>query len=207
MASEELWRSALHDLNNLMAGLQGVLDLSDPERPLDPRNRLRLVATLEDGKGLIAMARALALDRLPEAGLAAWPDWAAGLRERLDLMGELFRCPVELVGLRPGAEPWPTPLLQDWAAAFTRQILPWAAPGPLVLEAEASAEAWTLRWITDAPLPRALLPDPPPDAPRNLASIWLRALAERLAIEVEAGPGHLQARLPRPASGPEALFR
>lgn len=207
MASEELWRSALHDLNNLMAGLQGVLDLSDPERPLDPRNRLRLAATLEDGKGLIAMARALALDRLPESGLASWPDWAAGLRERLDLMGELFRCPVELVGLRPGAEPWPTPLLQDWAAAFTRQILPWAAPGPLVLEAEASAEAWALRWITDAPMPRALLPDPPPDAPRNLASIWLRAMAGRLAIEVEAGSGHLLARLPRAASGPEALFR
>ena len=39
MDSEALWKAALHDFNNLMAGLQGVLDLSDPGLPLDLRNR------------------------------------------------------------------------------------------------------------------------------------------------------------------------
>ena len=84
MDSEELWRAALHDFNNLLAGVQGVLDLSDPRLPLDARNRLRLETTLEDGKTLIAMARALALDRHPDPGILSWSDWSAGLRARLE---------------------------------------------------------------------------------------------------------------------------
>ena len=53
MTSDDLWRAALHDFNNLLASLQGVLDLSDPRLPLDARNRMRLEFTLEDGKTLI----------------------------------------------------------------------------------------------------------------------------------------------------------
>lgn len=197
MTPEDLWRAALHDFNNLMAGLQGVVDLSDPGRPMEPRNRMRLEATLEEGKILIAMARALALGRLPDAGSAPWPDWAPGLRGRLAAMADLFHCPVDLVAVRAGGDPWPGPLLQDWAAAFTRQLLPWAAPGPLRLEAEATGEAWTLRWVTDAPLPPALRPDPPADAPRNLHAFWLRAMATHMGLELVARPGALEARLPR----------
>jgi hypothetical protein len=89
-------------------------------------------------------------------------------------------------------------LLQDWAAAFTRQILPWSAPGPLRLEAKATPEAWILTWIGDAPLPAGLRPEPSPDAPKNLPALWLRATGARLGLAVEETPAGLVARLDRP---------
>lgn len=200
MDSEELWRAALHDFNNLMAGLQGVLDLSDPGLPMDPRNRLRLGSVLEDGKSLIAMAQALALGRLPEARSVPWAEWEAGLRGRLEPMSELFRCPIELVDSGARSASWPAPLLQDWAATFTRQILPWAVPGPLRLEAEALPDAWVLRWITGAPVPQALQTVAPPDSPRNLASGWLRSMADHMGLAVEPRAGSIQIRVPRPSA-------
>lgn len=200
MTSEDLWRAALHDFNNLLAGVQGVLDLSDPRLPLDARNRLRLETTLEDGKTLIAMARSLALGRHPDAGLAPWDEWRAGLTGRFEALAELFRCPIDLVDAGADGAYWPTPLLQDWAAAFTRQILPWAAPGPLRLEARATPDHWELTWLGDAPLPAALRPELPADAPKNLPSFWLRATCERLGLSVSEQPGGLVARMVRPCA-------
>lgn len=200
MASEDLWRAALHDFNNLLAGVQGVLDLSDPRLPLDARNRIRLESTLEDGKTLITMARALALGRHPDAGLASWGEWKAGLDLRLEPMSALFRCPIDLVDMGADGPAWPAPLLQDWAAAFTRQILPWVAPGPLRLEAKATPDAWILTWMGDAPIPAALTPDPPADAPMNLPTLWLRATGERLGVTIEETPEGLMARMGRPCA-------
>lgn len=200
MTSEELWRAALHDFNNLLAGLQGVLDLSDPQQPLNARNRLRLESSIEDGKILIGMARALALGRLPDAGLAPWAEWKAGLQERLEPMAGLFQCPIELVDAGASGHPWPAPLWQDWAAAFTRQLLPWAAPGPLRMEAMASPEGWSLTWVGDAPLPMALQKDPPPGAPKNLPSLWLRSTGEHLGVTLEETAQGLVARLGRPCA-------
>jgi len=200
MTSEELWRAALHDFNNLLAGVQGVLDLSDPRLPLDPRNRARLESTLEDGKVLIDMARALALGRLPEAGEAPWPEWRSGLEQRMQSMATLFRCPIDLVDAGASGGAWPAPGLQDWAAAFTRQILPWAAPGPLRLEARCDPEAWVLTWVGDAPLPAALRPEPSPESPRNLPSFWLRDMAGRLGLSVDETPAGLVARMKRPCA-------
>lgn len=199
MTSEDLWRATLHDFNNLLAGLQGVLDLTDPRLPFDGRNRARLECSIEDGKTLIAMARALALGRFPDDGLASWAEWQAGLNERMEPVSVLFRCPIELVDAG-AAGSWPAPLLQDWAVAFTRQILPWTAPGPLRLEAKLTPEAWVLTWPGDAPMPAALRPDPPPDAPKNLPSFWLAAMAQRLSIQVEEAPGGLVARMVRPCA-------
>lgn len=197
MTSEDLWRATLHDFNNLLAGLQGVLDLSDPRLPLDARNRMRLEATLGDGKTLIAMARALALGRHPDPGMASWAEWKAGLDQRLEPMAALFRCPIELIDAGAGEAYWPAPLLQDWAAAFTRQILPWATPGPLRVEAVATPEAWVLTWVGEAPLPVALRPELPPDAPKNLPSLWLRATGERLGLAITETPGGLVVRMAR----------
>jgi hypothetical protein len=195
---EELWRATLHDFNNMLAGLQGVLDLSDPRLPLDARNRMRLESTLEDGKALIAMARALALGRHPDPGMAPWFDWKAGLNARLEPFATLFRCPIDLVDMGADGASWPTPLLQDWAAAFTRQILPWVAPGPLRLEAKAAPEAWYLTWVGDAPLPVALRPELPSDAPKSLPAFWLRSTGQRLGLTIRETPGGLEARLERP---------
>jgi hypothetical protein len=180
-----------------VTGLQGVIDLGDPGLPFDPHNHARLETILEDGKTLIAMARAMALGRLPLSEPVAWMDWEAGVRARLDATGSLFHCPVELVDTGAGGAPWSAPLLQDWVVAFTRQILPWAAPGPLRLEAEADSDAWVLRWITDAPLPAALEAEPALDAPRNLAGLWLRGMASHLELTLETSPSYIQARVPR----------
>jgi hypothetical protein len=197
MDSEDLWRAVLHDFNNLVTGLQGVIDLGDPDLPFDPHNHARLETILADGKTLIAMARAMALGRLPLSEPVSWADWEAGVRARLDATGSLFRCPVELVDAGAGQSPWSAPLLQDWVVTFTRQILPWAAPGPLRLEAEADPEAWVLRWITDAPLPAALEAEPASDAPRNLAGLWLHGMGIHLGLTLETSHGFIQARIPR----------
>ena len=199
MDPEELWRAALHDFNNLLAGVQGVLDLSDPRLPLDGRNRLRLEATLEDGKTLIAMARALALGRHPDPGLLSWFDWKAGLNARLEQLAALFRCPIELADMGADGVSWPSPLFQDWAAAFTRQILPWVAPGPLRLEAKAAKDAWYLTWVGDAPLPVALRSELPLDAPKSLPAYWLRSTGERLGLSIRETPEGLVARMERAA--------
>jgi hypothetical protein len=200
MTSEDLWRAALHDFNNILAGLQGVLDLSDPRLPLDARNRMRLEYSIEEGKTLIAMSRSLALGRHSDAGLAPWAEWKTGLEARLQPMAVLFRCPIELVNAGAEGHAWPSPQLAEWAAVFTRQVLPWAAPGPLILEAAATPEAWTLTWLGDMPVPMALLPDPPQDSPKNLHAFWLRDMSERLGLSLEATPRGLVARVPRPAS-------
>lgn len=200
MTSEDLWRAALHDFNNLLAGLQGVLDLSDPRLPLDVRNRMRLESTLEEGKTLIQMARSLALGRHPDPGLASWREWKGALEARLQTMATLFRCPIELVEAGADGVTWPVPVLVEWAAAFTRQILPWAGEGPLRVEAMAAPEAWILTWLGDAPIPMALLPDPPPDAPKNLPSLWLRDCGERLGISLQQTPRGLVARMARPCA-------
>ncbi len=200
MTSEDLWRAALHDFNNLLAGLQGVLDLSDPRLPLDPRNRARLEFALVDGKSLITMARALALGCQPDSGMVSWPEWHAGLEQRLEPLASLFRCPIEVADVGASGAPWPAPLLLDWVAAFTRQILPWAAPGPLRLEAKIEPDAWVLTWLGDASLPSALRPEPPSEAPRNLPSYWLKAMCGPLAVSIEETPVGLVARMDRPCA-------
>jgi hypothetical protein len=199
MTSEDLWRAVLHDFNNILAGLQGVMDLSDPRLPLDTRNRMRMEYSIEEGKTLISMARALVLDRHPEAGVASWADWKAALNGRLEPMSTLFRCPIDLVDKGADGCAWPTPQLVEWTAAFTRQILPWVAPGPLRLEATVTPEAWNLTWIGDAPMPTALQADSSPDTPKNIHAFWLRAMGERLGISILETPAGLVARMARPA--------
>ncbi|HEX9082408.1 MAG TPA: hypothetical protein VF768_09015 [Holophagaceae bacterium] len=193
---ERLWRTALHDFNNLLAGIQGVLDLSDPAQPLSPRNRLRLEATLEEGRNLVEMSRALALDRLPDPGRLSWSEWQSGLLRRLEPLSVLFSCPVEVVSSGAGEASWPAPLLQDWAAALSRQLLPWIAPGTLRIEATATPEAWILRWPGAPSVPAGLRPDPPEEVALNLTSLWLRATASRLRVALVEVEGVLEVRVP-----------
>lgn len=195
--SERLWRTVLHDVNNLLAGFQGVLDLSDPALPLSTRNRLRLEATLAEGRNVVAMSRALALDRLPDPGVLAWPEWQQGLMRRLEPLSVLFSCPVEVACPEEGASvPWPAPLFQDWAAAFSRQLLPWIAPGTLRIQAAVEDGGRLLRWVGAPPLPPALRPEPPEDAPATLASLWLRAMSGRLGMDLREEQDALVARIP-----------
>ncbi len=195
--SETLWRTALHDFNNLLAGIQGVLDLSDPAEPLSHRNWMRLEAALEEGRNLVAMSRALALGRVPDSGSLSSEEWRDGLRRRLEPLSVLFKCPVEVVLLGPvSGRRWPAPLLQDWAMAFSRQILPWITPGTLRVEASEAPEGWILRWPGAPPIPPALRPEPPDDLPGNLSSLWLRQMAGRLALTLEERDGAILAHIP-----------
>ncbi len=197
--SEMLWRTALHDFNNLLAGIQGVLDLSDPAEPLSRRNWMRLEATLEEGRNLVAMSRTLALGRVPDAAQLSWTEWRDGLQRRLEPLSVLFKCPIEVVLLASeSARPWPAPLLQDWATAFSRQILPWITPGTLRVEASEEPEGWMLRWPGAPTIPPALRPDPPDDVPGNLSSLWLRQMAGRLALTLEERDGAILAHIPAP---------
>lgn len=197
MSSKELWRASLHDFNNLLAGIQGVLDLSDPRQPLSPRNRMRLEASLEDGKTLVAMVRGMALGRWPDTGQVPWLEWKQGLELRLDHLSIIYGCPVEVVRLdNPTEDSWPSPLLQDWAAAFSRQILPWIAPGTLRLEVERSLDGWVIRWPGAPPIPINLQPDPPADAALNVMALWVRTMTERMHITLEAAEGLITARIP-----------
>ena len=198
MGSEEIWRAALHDFNNLLGGVQGLLELTDPHRPLDALQRNRLLASLREGRTLVDMARALALGRYPESGRLPWVDWQRGLEERLEPLGALFRCRLEVLDGGASGCPWPAPDFQDWAAAFTRQVLPWASQGELQLEARAVEGAWTLTWLCDAPVPSALQPDLPDGPPRNLHGLWLRDLAGRMGVSLDASPRGPVARLARP---------
>lgn len=197
--SETLWRTALHDFNNLLAGIQGVLDLSDPAEPLSRRNWMRLEAALEEGRSLVAMSRALALGRVPDTGPLSSEEWREGLQRRLEPLSVLFKCPIEVALMTPeSGRPWPAPLLQDWATAFSRQILPWITPGTLRVEASEEPEGWTLRWPGAPPIPPALRPDPPGDVPGNLSSLWLRQMAGRLALTLEERDGAILAHIPAP---------
>ena len=49
-------RSSIHDLANTLSGIRGILELSDVQKPLSPRDRARLAVAELDG---------------PDAGLAA----------------------------------------------------------------------------------------------------------------------------------------
>jgi len=81
-ASEALMRSSLHDLANAMSGIRGILDLSDPLRPLSPRDRERLDAIIGEGMATLERSRYLAMASLPDALLESGTDWRPLLKEQ-----------------------------------------------------------------------------------------------------------------------------
>ena len=106
-ASEGLMRSALHDLANALSGLQGILELSDPMRPLTPRERGRMEAILAEGMTTLDRARHLAMGSLPEAALEAGEAWRLSLAEDLEPLATIFRCPFDITYT---GDPRPRPL-------------------------------------------------------------------------------------------------
>jgi signal transduction histidine kinase len=186
-ASEELIRAALHDLANTLSGIQGILDLSDPSRPLSPRDRDRLAAVLSEGQVTLGRARSLAMESLPAEGREAGAEWTRLLQEQLAPLGTLFRSRVEVTC---AALEMPGPRLRGFIHAMARLLLPYAAEQGLKVDAEAGPAGWTVRFEPVAALPESLSPDG--TAPRDIASRWARHLADSLAVRYELGDGVLR---------------
>lgn len=195
--SQLLIRSSLHDMANVLAGIQGILDLSDPARPLAARDRERLDAVLSEGLATLARARHLALETLPDALPQEGPDWRAQLADELHPLGVLFRNRFEFDPMPgPGPDRWPGTLLRSHLRAAIRQVLPYIQ-GDL-LRLEFRSERHELRIVMR---PVTLMPEGlqrlPEDKPGDMSSRWAMRSAAALGLEYQWRDQTLTARLPR----------
>ncbi len=191
-ASEDLIRAALHDLANVLSGVQGILDLSDPSRPLTQRDRDRLAAVLREGQTTLQRTRGLATGGVPGGGRESGPDWKAQLEEQLAPLAVLFRTRVEVDC--PAAD-LPGPPLRALLHALARLLLPYAAEQGLRISAQSGADGWEVRLAPVAALPEAL--DPGFAGPRDIAARWTQRLGEALQARFEVVGGALRLAGPR----------
>jgi len=195
--SELLLRSVLHDLANVLAGIQGVLELNPPGAPLSQRDRERCEAVLAEGNAVLERARHLAMGTLPERALEPGQDWRDQLRLELAPLGALFRCRLELVPeAAPELDQWPGPLLRGYARAVTRLVLPYARGGVLTLRLGAEPSEWVLRWGPPAPAPEDLRQGLE-DRPGDTCGRWAERVGSALGAVLGACEGALEARIPR----------
>jgi hypothetical protein len=196
--SEVLFRSTLHDMANILAGIRGIVDLCPPGQPLAPRDRDRLGAVVEEGITALERSRHLALGTLPEAALEPGGAWRESLREDLEPLGVLFRCRFDLAGPpAPEWDQWPGRLLRGYARAVTRLVLPYAKAPVVALEGGADAQGWDLRWSPAPVFPEILAPGPE-DRPMDICAHWALRVGEALGISLAWEAGRLSARIPRP---------
>ncbi len=198
--SELLMRAALHDLANVLAGVQGVADLTPEGAPLSPRNRARLEAVLAEGQALLGRARHLAMGTLPEGAAEPGEDWRARLAGELRPMALLYRAPVEVEALPgPGPDTWPGDLLRSFARSAARQLLPYAREG-LRIQTRAAEGAWELRFTPAPTLPEALQPAGEVRAgqPLDINARWTQRVAGALGLTLVHDGEGLTCRIPRP---------
>jgi hypothetical protein len=190
-------RSAIHDVANLLSGIRGILELSDPERPLSERDRARLEAILTDGMTTLERARYLAMGTLPDANLESGSDWRRMLMAELEPLAVVFRCTFE-VGYEGEAEQdwWPGDLLRGYVLALTRQILPYVQGARVGILCGADPKEWRLRWHPASNLPESLRPEL--DArPRDISARWALRVGGSLGAHLAMEEGVLLARIPR----------
>ena len=186
-ASEELIRAALHDLANTLSGIQGILDLSDPARPLSARDRDRLSAVLREGQETLGRARSLAMGSLPASAPEAAAEWIGALQDQLAPLCTLFRSRVEV---SCGAAAMPGPRLRAFDHAMARLLLPYAAEQGLKVRGDGTPERWLLCFEPVVALPESL--EPGAEGPRDIASRWARRLGDSFEIEYEIRDGVLR---------------
>jgi len=190
-------RSAIHDLANLLSGIRGILELSDPTRPLSLRDRARLEAILTDGMTTLERARYLAMGTLPDAVLESGPDWRRSLLEDLEPLAVVFRCKFEVAYEGDAAQDrWPGDLLRGYVLALSRQILPYVQGSSMGILCGADSREWRLRWTPAVNLPESLRPEL--DArPRDISARWALRVGGSLGANLTAEGGVLLARIPR----------
>ena len=196
-ASESLMRSSIHDLVNVLSGIRGILELSDPARPLSPRDRARLEAILSDGLNILERSRFLAMGTLPDAVPESGSDWRRRLLEDLEPLSVVFRCRFEIAyeGL-PDHDRWPGELLRGYVLALSRQILPYVQGSSLALLCSADAKEWRILWRPAPNLPESLRSDME-GRPRDISARWALRVGSSLGLALTAEGGTLLARIPR----------
>lgn len=199
--SESLIRAALHDLSNTLAGVQGILDLSDPKAPLPASDRARLDAILAEGFTVLQRSRHLALGSRPDPSLEPGDSWRRALQIQVEPQATTFRCRIEVTHAgEPLHDRWPGELLRSWALAVTRQVLPFlktSAEGlRLHLSTGADARAWHLAWSPVLALPDSLRPDADHQR-RDIAAQWALELGRSLGVTLAFEDGAMKATLPR----------
>ena len=196
-ATEALVRSAVHDLANLFSGIRGILELSDPRRPLSLRDRARLDAILSDGMTTLERARYLAMGILPDAILESGPDWRCKLQEELEPLAVVFRCEFEVVYEGElSHDHWLGNLLRGYILALSRQILPYIQGSRVGILCGADQKEWRLRWNPAASIPESLRPELAA-RPRDISARWALLVGGSLGANLTAEDGVLLARIPR----------
>jgi hypothetical protein len=190
-------RSSIHDLANILSGIQGILELSDPDRPLTPRDRARLDAILTDGMATLERSRYLAMGTLPESAIESGADWRRQLKDQLQPLSVVFRSRIDVnYEGDPAQDRWPGELLRGYIAAVSRQILPYVQSAALVIFCEADAKEWRLRWTPASNLPESLQPEAT-NRPRDISARWALRTGAALGITLVAQDECLLARIPR----------
>lgn len=190
-------RSAIHDLANLLSGIRGILELSDPERPLTQRDRARLDAILSDGMTTLERARYLAMGTLPDAILESGSDWRRKLTEELDPLAVVFRCKFEVAYEGEAShDRWPGDLLRGYVLALSRQILPYVQGSKMGILCGADQKEWRLRWVPASNIPESLRPELEA-RPRDISARWALRVGGSLGASLTTDNGSLLARIPR----------
>jgi len=196
-ASEALMRSALHDLANVLCGIRGILELSDPQQPLSPRDQSRLDAVILDGMMALDRSRHLAMGTLPESMVESGLDWRHQLTEQLKPLGTLFRRQFQVLYVgEPANDRWPGELLRSYALALTRQVLPYTQSEPLEIHSSSDSREWRLRWLHATVIPESLNPEME-TRPRDISARWALCVGAALNATLSADKDGLLARIPR----------
>lgn len=194
--SQALMRASLHDLANVLAGLQGILDLSDPDQPLSARDRARLEALLEDGLGTLDRSRHLAMETVPHAEVESGNEWRHHLSERLKPLATMFRKQFELRqegDLR--FDQWPGERLLGGVAALARQTLPFCQGEKVEIRMEATATEWRLSWPQVSAVPENLVPGAP--VPKDISGRWFLRIRDAMNAHLQMEDHGLTLRIPR----------
>jgi hypothetical protein len=190
-------RSALHDLANVLSGIRGILELSDPHQPLSPRDQSRLDAVISDGMVALDRSRHLAMGTLPESMTESGLDWRHQLTEQLKPLGTLFRRQFEVQYLgEPTEDRWPGELLRSYALALTRQVLPYVQSESLEIQCSVNPREWLLRWPGTTIVPESLHPEME-TRPRDISARWTLRAGAALGVNLSADAQGLLARIPR----------
>lgn len=194
--SEMLIRAALHDVANVFAAIQGVLDLTPPGRPLADRDRDRLEAVLDEGAATLGRARHLAMGTCPGSEAEEAFDWQAHLAGDLKALGVLYRRRIS-VRVEDPSRPWPGGLLRGYLRAAVKQVLPYVQGDLLELACRAGDEAWTVGLSPIPFVPESLL-EQPEDKPGDISGRFALRVADVLRLTLSCENGTLTIRIPRP---------
>lgn len=196
-SSEALMRSSLHDLANVLSGIRGILELSDPRQPLSPRDQARLEAVICDGMVALERSRHLAMGTLPESMVESGLDWRHQLAEQLKPLGTLFRRRFEIRAMgEPGDDRWQGELLRSYALALTRQVLPYTQAECLEILTSADGKEWRLRWPQASVIPESLRPEME-TRPRDISARWAQRAGAALNAILSVDQDGLLVRIPK----------